>query len=142
MTFNKKKIIFICKNNSGRSQMAESIFKQAYGEYYEVYSAGSDPKEINPLTIKVLEEIGIDTSLNRSKSLKEFQEYEFDYVVSLCGDEEGSCPTFLKGKKHIYHGFNDPKSFGGDKKAKLKLFRAIRDEINDWIRNSLVDEIK
>src|SRR5665648_610071 len=105
MASNKKKIIFICKNNSGRSKMAESIFKQTYGEYYEVYSAGSDPKEINLLTIKVLEEIGINTSLNRSKSLIEFQEYEFDYVVSLCGDEEDSGPA-LKGKKHIYHGFN------------------------------------
>lgn len=121
--------------------MAESIFKKAYGEYYEVYSAGSDPKEINPLTIKVLEEVGIDTSLNRSKSLNEFQEYEFDYVVSLCGDED-SCPVFLKGKKHIYHGLNDLKSFDGDEKAKLKLFRVIRDEISDWIRNSLIDEIK
>lgn len=141
MTFNKKKIIFICKNNSGRSQMAESIFKQAYGGYYEVYSAGSDPRGINPLTIQVLEEIGIDTSSNRSKNINEFLEYEFDYVVSLCGDEEDSC-TVLKGKKHIHCGFNDPKSFNGNKKDNLKLFRAIRDEINDWIRNSLIDEIK
>jgi arsenate reductase len=128
-----KKVLFICKNNSGRSQMAEALLKEIYGDYYKVYSGGSDPKEINPLTIEVLKELGIDISQKRSKSLSEFQGREFDYVVTLCGDGEDSCPVFLDGKKYIHHGFTDPRSFTGDEKTRLDLFRSVRDEIKEWI---------
>jgi arsenate reductase (thioredoxin) len=133
MAITKKKVLFICKNNSGRSQMAEALLENTYGDHYQVYSAGSDPQKINPLTIEVLKEIGIEMSGKRSKNLNEFHEYEFDYVVSLCGDKDEVCPVFINGKKHIHHGFIDPRSFTGNKNTKLELFRVVRDEIKEWI---------
>ena len=140
MASNKKKVIFICKNNSGRSQLAEALLKNTYGDFYDVYSAGSEPLEINPLTIKVLSEIGIDISQNKSKSLKKFQGQEFDYVVSLC--EEGACPIFIGGKIHIHHGFPDPREFEGDYEFQLESFRKLRDEIQKWIKKEIKIDLK
>lgn len=133
MTLKRERVIFICKNNSGRSQLAEALLKNSYGEHYEVYSAGSEPLEINPLTIKVLSEIGIDISQNKSKSLNKFQGHEFDYVVSLC--EDGTCPVFIGGKNHIHKGFSDPQEFLGDEEFILDSFRNLRDEIQIWVKN-------
>ena len=133
MTLTKKKVLFICKNNSGRSQMAESLLENTYGDHYLVYSAGSHPTEINPLTIEVLNEIGIDISHKCSKSLNKFQKADFDYVASLCGDKDELCPVFLNGKTYLHRGFADPRSFKGDKNTKRDFFRKIRDEIQAWI---------
>ncbi|HMK54082.1 MAG TPA: arsenate reductase ArsC [Methanobacteriaceae archaeon] len=129
----KKNVLFICRNNSGRSQMAEALLEYIYSDHYQVYSAGSDPKPINLLSIKVMEELNIDMSTKYSKSLKEFEGYEFDLVVSLCGEEDEQCPVFLTGKRYIHHGFSDPRSFTGTSEEKLELFRKVRDEIQEWI---------
>ncbi len=137
---NLKRVLFICKNNSGRSQMAEAILRHLYGENFEVYSAGSDPRPINPHTIEVLDEIGIDASPQESKSLQIFQGQEFDVVVSLCGDEDEACPVFLTGKKYIHQGFKDPAGIKGDKKNQIKIFREIRDEIYRWIEDEFQDD--
>jgi len=139
MVLNKKKVIFICKNNSGRSQLAEALLKNTYGDFYDVYSAGSDPLEINPLTIKVLSELDIDISQNKSKSLEKFQGREFDYVVSLC--EDGACPIFIGGKIHIHQGFPDPQEFNGDYNSRLDSFRNLRDEIQIWIKKEFKIDI-
>lgn len=133
LNLKREKVLFICKNNSGRSQIAEALLKNIYGDYYEVFSAGSEPLEINPLTIKVLSEIGIDISQNKSKSLEIFQDQEFEYVVSLCGDNDHSCPVFLGGKTIIHQSFPDPREFQGSYEIKFESFRALRDEIQDWI---------
>ncbi len=137
----KKKVLFICKNNSGRSQMAEALLENIYGDFYHAYSGGSDPREINPLTIKVLNELGIDISRKRSKSLNEFQDEEFDCVVSLCGDGDEICPVFVNGKKQIHQGFTDPRSFKGDNKTRLESFRLVRDEIKEWIKKEFEIEL-
>ncbi|QUH23346.1 arsenate reductase ArsC [Methanobacterium alkalithermotolerans] len=137
---NLKRVLFICKNNSGRSQMAEAILKHLYGENFEVSSAGSHPRPINPLTIEVLQEIGIDASSQESKNLQKFQGQEFDLVVSLCGDEDEACPVFLTGKKYAHQGFKDPAGIKGDKKYQLKLFREIRDSIFLWIESEFQDD--
>ncbi|MDO8869419.1 MAG: arsenate reductase ArsC [Methanobacteriaceae archaeon] len=139
MESNKKKVIFICKNNSGRSQLAEALLKNTYSNHYEVYSAGSEPLEINPLTIEVLREIGIDISQNKSKSLEKFQGHEFDYVVSLC--DEGACPVFIGGKSHIHQGFPDPREFKGDDNTQLNSLRNLRDNIQEWIKKEFSREI-
>lgn len=119
--------------------MAEALLEHLYGDYYQVYSAGSHPLEINPLTIEVLEEMGIDMQGKYSKSLQEFQDWEFEYVVSLCGDEDEICPVFINGRNQIHQGFNDPRSFKGDEKEKLSSFRAVRDEIKEWIKKEFIE---
>lgn len=139
MANSAKSVLFICRNNSGRSQMAEGLFKQMHGDRYDVYSGGIDPKGVNPLSIKVMAEIGIDISNQSSNPLKEYHGHEFDYVVTLCDD--GNCPVFLSGKKYIHHGFKDPATYSEDNLGKIDVFRIIRDEIKDWIENSLIKNI-
>ncbi len=74
--------------------MAEGYLKHVYGEYYEVYSAGTEPTTVNPYAIKVMEEIGIDISNHRSKGLEEFEGMEFDQVITVCGGASQVMPIF------------------------------------------------
>jgi len=127
----KKRVLFICRNNSGRSQMAEGILRNMYGEHYHVQSAGSQPREINPLTVRVMEEIGIDMSSHKPTDLRELEGEEFDVVVSLCDE---ACPVFPGGKRFMHAEFPDPA--GGD----IARFRRIRDEISEWIRTEFKPE--
>ncbi len=132
----KEKVLFLCKNNSARSQMAESLLKHIYGEYYDVYSAGADPTEVNPLAIEVMSEIGIDISGYEAKNMMKFIDIEFDYVITLCGSEEGTCPFYPgSSKTTMHHGFRDPSALKGNDEDRLIVIRQIRDEIKDWIEN-------
>jgi arsenate reductase len=97
----KGKVLIICNHNSARSQIAEGLLKSLYGEYYEVYSAGSNPTTVNPYAIKVLLEISVDISENRSKNLKEFEGLEFDYVVAVSWCKRSNMPIFL-WRKNLY----------------------------------------
>ncbi|MEM4525326.1 MAG: arsenate reductase ArsC [Methanothermobacter sp.] len=123
-----KKVLFVCWNNSGRSQMAEAFLKNMYGEYYEVYSGGAEPKPINPSVVKVMEEIGISMKGHKPKSLKEFQGKKFDIIVTLCEDK---CPVLPEAEKYIHVRFPDPKN------ADIETLRRIRDDIQEWIRKEL-----
>lgn len=127
----KRKVLFICRNNSGRSQMAEGILRAMYGAHYEVHSAGSDPKDISPLTIQVMEEIGVDMTGHRPKSLREFEGEKFDIVASLCDE---ACPVFLGGERYLHAEFPDPRG------ADIDTLRRIRDEISDWIKKEFNPE--
>lgn len=101
----REKVLIICNHNSTRSQIAEGLLKSLYEEYYEVYSAGSNPTTVIHMLLMSLLEIGVDISENRSKSLKEFDGLEFDYVVTVCGGEGQTCPYFPGGnilsKNHL-----------------------------------------
>ena len=132
----KEKVLIICNHNSARSQIAEGLLKSLYGEYYDVYSAGNNPTNVNPFAIKVMAEIGIDISENRSKSLKEFEGLEFDYVVTVCGGEGQACPFFSGGKTYLHESFEDPTAVYGTDKEKTDAFKRIRDEINVWIEKT------
>jgi arsenate reductase len=114
--------------------MAEGLLKSLYGENFEVYSAGSNPGNVNPYAVKVLEEVGVDISSNRSKGLKEFDGFEFDYVVTLCGGEGEFCPFFHGAKKYLHHPFEDPAAVEGTGPQKIDAFIKIRDEITKWIK--------
>jgi len=132
----KDKVLIICNHNSARSQIAEGLLKSLYGEYYQVYSAGSNPTTVNPLAIKVMAEIGIDISENRSKSLKEYDGLEFDYVVTVCGGDSQACPFFPGGKTYLHELFEDPTKVNGTDQEKTDTFRRIRDEIKVWIEKT------
>lgn len=135
----KKSVLFICKNNSGRSQMAEGLLKHIYGDKYDVYSAGIYPKGVNSLTIEVMAEIGIDISDQYSTHIEDYLEQEFDYAVTLCDD--GECPIFPSANKYFHHEFKDPATYYEDNLEKIDIFRLIRDEIKDWIENSFIKEV-
>jgi len=131
----KKKVLFICKHNSARSQMAEGLLNSIYGDSFEAYSAGTDPDIVNHYAVKVMADRGIDISRNPSKSLKEFEGEEFDYVVTLCEGDGDVCPFFPGGKTYTHRSFPDPASVGGDDSKKVKIFTQVRDEIEEWIKD-------
>jgi arsenate reductase len=132
----KKTVLFICKHNSARSQMAEGLLKSTHSDLYDVYSAGTDPGTLNQFAVKVLDEVKVDISMNQSKSLKEFEGVEFDYVVTVCGGEGESCPFFPGGKNYIHQSFEDPAVFDGDGDEIITVFRRVRDEIGEWIKET------
>jgi len=132
----KRKVLFICNHNLARSQIAEGLLKSLYGEYYEVYNAGSNPTIVNPYAIKVLEEISVDISGNRSKNLKEFEDLEFDYVVTVCDGEGQKCPCFSGGKTYIQKSFEDPAAVNGDDPVKFDAFRRNRKDIKFWLEKT------
>ncbi len=128
--------MFIRNHNLARSQIAEGLLKSLYGEYYEVYNAGSNPTIVNPYAIKVLEEISVDISGNRSKNLKEFEDLEFDYVVTVCDGEGQKCPCFSGGKTYIQKSFEDPAAVNGDDPVKFDAFRRNRKDIKFWLEKT------
>lgn len=112
--------------------MAEGFIKVLYSDKYKAYSAGTTPSSVNPYAIRVMKEIGIDISNQRSKSINEFRGEIFDYVVTVCDNARETCP-FFPGKKVIHKGFQDPASVEGREEEKIAIFRKVRDEIKHWI---------
>lgn len=122
-----KKILFLCVANSARSQMAEGLAKHIYGGKALVQSAGSKPSKVNPFAVKVLAEMGIDISDQRSKSVTEIDPATVDTVITLCAEEE--CPVFLGKAERLHWGLPDPGVGSVTDDEKLDSFRKIRDEI-------------
>ena len=129
----KKQVLFVCTHNSARSQMAEGLLNSLYGNKYTAYSAGIEPTIVNPYAIQVMSEIGIDISKHQAKSINEFMEQKFDFVITVCDHANETCPFFPAGLKRIHQSFEDPASFKGEEDEILSAFRRIRDEIKDWI---------
>ncbi|HVM32292.1 MAG TPA: arsenate reductase ArsC [bacterium] len=122
-----KKILFLCVANSGRSQMAEGIAKNLLGGQALIQSAGSKPSSVNPFSIKVLAEIGIDISGQYSKSVADIDPATVDTVITLCAEEE--CPVFLGKAERLHWPLPDPGKGAVTDEEKLKSFREVRDEI-------------
>jgi len=124
------RVLVLCTGNSCRSQMAEGFLK-SFNSKWEVVSAGTEPSEkIHPKAIQVMKEIDIDISKGKPKSVNEFLEEEFDYVITVCGGAKDSCPVFRgKVKNKIHIGFDDPAEAIGNETFILSEFIRIRDEI-------------
>jgi len=133
---NPLRILFLCTGNSCRSQMAEGWARHLKGDVIEPYSAGTEPRGLNPNAVKVMAEAGVDISGQRSKSVTEFDDKEFDYVITLCGDAQQTCPVF-PGKASVVHvGFDDPPELARGAKSEeeaLNHYRGVRDEIKAFV---------
>jgi len=125
----KKRVLFLCTANSCRSQMAEGITNNFFGNELEAFSAGTQASFVNPTAIDVMKEIGVDISNHRSKNLSEFGGQTFDYVITLCGDANETCPLYIGGTKKIHIGFNDPAKASGTHDEILQEFRRVRDAL-------------
>lgn len=113
MTTHKQRVLFICTGNSARSQMAEALLRQQAGDRFDVYSAGTQPEGVHPLTLKALAGQDLDTQSLYSKALDAFDNPQFDYVISLCDKARQECHNLpIRGKQLAWH-FEDPKSRGG-----------------------------
>jgi len=156
MLMKRPAILFVCTHNSARSQLAEGLLRNLYGNKYTVFSAGTNPTKVNPLAVKVMFEIGIDISAQRSKNLDEFAETEIDLAVAVCQNSAKTLCTLCssplsmgrplivnaklhKTKKYIVHGFEDPSEVEGTEEEKLAAFRKIRDQIKTWITEYFAD---
>jgi arsenate reductase (thioredoxin) len=115
--------------------MAEAILNSLRGSKYEAQSAGVTPTTVNPYVVKVMAEVGLDISKNRSKSIEEFREQQFDYVVTVCDSAKETCP-FFPGKKVIHKAFNDPSGFKGSDEKILEGTRQVRNKIEEWLKNT------
>jgi arsenate reductase (thioredoxin) len=129
----KKSVLFICTHNAVRSQMAEAFLNIIYGDRYTAFSAGTDPAQVDPLVIQVMKEAGIDISGYQSKSLDDFREKEFDYVITVCDQARESCPYFPGGHRRVHKSFADPSKFQGNDEDRINEYRRIRDDIKKWI---------
>ena len=119
--------------------MAEAFLRRYGGDEFEAYSAGLDPKGINPYTERVMEEIGVSLSSHYSKSLKEYMgKVHFGYLITMCGEAEESCPTTFPGiGQRLRWSFEDPSGFPGSEDEKLAKFREVRDQIEERIKTWL-----
>jgi len=132
----KLKILFLCTGNSCRSQMAEAWTRLLKGDRFDAYSAGVQPKPIDPRAIKAMAEAGIDISEQKSKDVDVFGNMEFDYVITLCDNARESCPYFPAKTKLIHQGFEDPPKLAEEAKNEdeaMAPYRRIRDEIKAFV---------
>jgi len=139
----RKRILFLCTGNSCRSQMAEAWTNRLKGEHFEAYSAGVQPKRINPRAIKAMAEAGVDISSQKSKDVDAFGHIKFDYVITLCDNARESCPYFPAKTKLIHKGFEDPPKLAesaGNEEEAMAHYRRIRDEIKAFVE-SLPDSL-
>jgi len=137
MVILKNGILFLCTRNSCRSQMAEGFAKKMLPKNMEIFSAGLEPKGVHPMAIKVMQEIGIDISHQKSKNISEIPIDEIDLVVTLCGDAAERCPIFPGKVERIHWEIEDPaKDQGSDKKI-IIAFRKVRNNIKSNIINYL-----
>ncbi len=130
-----KRILVLCTGNSARSQMAEGLFRHASRGGYEVASAGINPTQVRPEAIAVMNEIGIDISKHRSKSVREFDGQSFDYVVTVCDNARDNCPVFPAGTERIHWGFEDPAAVQGSEEERIAAFRRVRNQIRAKVQH-------
>lgn len=131
----KPKILVLCTGNSARSQMAEALFRKYGGDRYAVYSAGVEPKGINPYTVRVMEEVGLSLADHRSKDVREYLGKEhFAHVFTVCHHAEQNCPSvFLTMGTHDHWDLDDPAAQEGTDAEKLAKFRAVRNQIDERV---------
>jgi arsenate reductase len=129
-----KKVLFICTHNASRSQMAEGFLRALKGDRYEAFSAGTEPRGVNPCAVRVMAEAGIDLTGHRSKSVDEFRDVVFDEVVTVCDSARESCPVFLGSGRKRHQSFPDPSLLEGTEEEILAGFRSVRDAIRQWVQ--------
>ena len=124
------KLLILCTGNSCRSQMAEGFLK-SFDLNLEVYSAGTKPEnKVNPKAIKVMKEKGIDIDNNKTENVENYLDDSFDYVITVCDSAKETCPVFMGDVRHRLHmGFEDPAEAMGTEEEQLKVYRKIRDQI-------------
>jgi two-component system phosphate regulon sensor histidine kinase PhoR len=122
-------LLFLCTANSCRSQMAEGFARQLAASDYEIFSAGTAPKSVHPLAVRVMREVGVDISKQRSKGLEDIPLQRIDHVITLCGDADSACPAMPVTVTRVHWPLRDPTAVQGDEEHLLQVFRQVRDDI-------------
>ena len=131
-------MLFLCTHNSARSQMAEGFLRRLAGGRFEVASAGTEARGVNPLAVRVMADVGVDLSGHRSKTLERFLGERWDYVVTVCDGAHEACPVFPRAATRLHWSFDDPSAARGSEEERLAVFRRVRNEIEAritaWLR--------
>ena len=133
----KPTILFLCTGNSCRSQMAEGLCRHFRGDELEPFSAGIETHGLNPLAVKVMQEIGIDITSHTSKTVDDLGNPPFDYVVTVCGHANETCPYFPAQTAVVHQGFDDPPKLAQNaatEEEALVHYRRVRDEIKGYVQ--------
>ena len=137
----KTRVLFLCTGNTARSQMAEAFLRRYAGDRFEPYSAGLEPGEIHPYIFKVMQEIGLNLTGQRSKHVNEYMgKLHFGYTITVCSVAEERCPSVFPGMgQRLHWAFEDPAAFEGSEEEKLEKFREVRDQIDERIKQWLAE---
>jgi arsenate reductase len=130
----KKRVLFLCTGNSCRSQMAEGWLRHLAGNRFNVASAGTHPAGLNLGAVEAMREIGVDISRQESKRVERFFGQQFDYVITVCDRAKEACPTFPGARSLLHWSFDDPAAAQGTEEERRAVFRRVRDEIAQRIR--------
>ena len=133
----KQHVLFLCTHNSARSQMAEGWLRHLAGDRFQSHSAGTEATLVRPLAIRVMAEMGVDISQQRSKSLDEYRDQHFDYVITVCDQAAERCPVLPGDGSRLHWALPDPSQAKGTAKERLEVFRAVRDELRRLIERFL-----
>ncbi len=136
----KPRVLFLCTHNSCRSQMAEAFLRHLARDRFDAESAGAQATRVNPDAVRVMKEIGIDMSANRSKDASEFLGQRFAYVVRVCDRAKETCPIFPGAMKYLDWGLDDPAAEEGTEVERLEVFRRVRDEIEQRVQEFVAEE--
>lgn len=129
---NMKKILVLCTGNSARSQLAQGYLQYFAGLRAEVYSAGVDPKGVNPVAVQTMAEDGIHIAHHTSDHVDQYADMAFDYVITVCDHAREQCPHFPNAGQMIYQSFTDPGHVAGE--DLVTSFRNVRDEIKSFAK--------
>jgi len=128
------RVLFICTHNSARSQIAEALLRDYGGADFDVLSAGTEVTRVNPYAVRVLADAGIDWSGARSKSITEFLDQRFDYVITVCDRARETCPVFPGSENTLHWGLDDPSEVEGTEAESLAAFRRTQLEVSTRLR--------
>ncbi len=133
-----RRVLFVCTHNSARSQMAEAFLSELGEGRFEVWSAGTEARGLHPFAVQAMAEVGIDISLQTSKTVDRFVDEPFDLVITVCDEANEACPYFPNAKERRHWSFPDPSAVRGDDEARFAAFRFVRDAIRDRIQRELL----
>ncbi len=140
----KQKLLFLCTGNSCRSQMAEAWARQMFPDQLDTFSAGVVAHGMNPNVEQVMEEVGLSTKQQYSKTLDDLSGEHFDIVVTVCDNAAESCPAWPETVKHIHQPFPDPPklaSTASSTEGQLDCYRQVRDQIRTWLETDLSPQL-
>jgi len=135
MLTGKGRVLFLCTGNSSRSQMAEGWLRHLAGDRFEVASAGTRPAGLHPDAVLVMREAGVDIAGHRSKNVSEFLQQPFEFVITVCDSAKEACPYFPGKVQRLHWSFPDPAASSGTYEERLAVFRQVRDQIANRIRD-------
>jgi arsenate reductase (thioredoxin) len=127
------RVIFVCTHNSARSIMAEALLRDRGGHRYEVHSAGTEAGAVHPLALRCLHEAGLPAAGLRSKSVNEFVDRHFDYVITLCDSARQDCPVFPGEGERLHWSYDDPSAVAGSEAQRMEAFRRVFTAISQRI---------